>query len=319
MTFERRASAPAKVMLFGEYAVLHGHRALALCLNRRISCSARAGGDRLRVEAPGVFEPSVDLPAAALDQSAAPDRRLELLWPILRQHARGLGGVELRFEAGFPPFWGLGSSSASTLAAAAALAGVAPERFAEVRDAQRHLQGAASGYDVATQLLGGYVAYRDGDPAEMSRVQPAGELRWIVAWTGSKVGTGSMIRSVGERFAPTDPIYDEIGAVAEEGIAAVAAGDARALGAALNRGHGLLERLGAVPNEIDAIARALQGDADVFGARLCGAGGGDCLVILADDVSYAAEAARRHGLDVLDLAPEPEGLLGPPAEERGNE
>jgi len=302
------ASAPAKVMLFGEYAVLHGHRSLALCLDRRIRCSATAGGGRLTIVSPGVFEPPIDLPADALEQAEPPDERLTLLWPILRKHARGLGGVGLRFEADFPPTWGLGSSSASTLAAAAALAGPGRQRFVEARDAQRRLQGSASGYDVATQLLGGYVAYRDGDPAELSRVEPGAELRWVILWTGRKVGTGGMIRRVSERFEPSDPIFEEIGAVAEAGIDAVALGDVRGLGTALDAGHGLLERLGAVPGEISAIVRALQADPDVLGIRLCGAGGGDCLALLADDVGYASEAARRHGLQVLDVAPEPQGL-----------
>ncbi len=303
------ASAPGKLMLFGEYAVLEGHRALAMCLDRRIRCTATRGGDRLRIDAPGVFDPPIDVPAAALAEATPPDDRLRLLWPILRAHLDGTG-ARLTFDAGFPPTWGLGSSSASTLAAAAALAGAADPaaRFAEVRAAQRALQGAASGYDVATQLLGGYVAYRDGDPAAMERVEPGCVLRWVVAYTGVKVKTGPMIGRVRERFPPGDAVYAEIGALAEHGIDRLVAGDRVALGRALNDGHDLLRRLGAVPDDLHDRVVSLRRSTDVIGARMTGAGGGDCVLVLAANPLFARVVAEEHGFEVLDLHPEPEGL-----------
>ncbi len=294
-------------MLFGEYAVLEGHRALAQCFDRRISCTVERGGDRLQLLAPGVFEPAIDLPAEVLASGACPDERLALLWPVLTRHLSG--GARLVFDAGFPPTWGLGSSSASSLAAAAALAGPGVERFYEVRDAQRALQGAASGYDAATQLLGGAVAYRDGDPAELESIEAGAPLQWVVAWTGEKVSTGGLIRDVRGRHPEGAPIYQAIGELAEEGIRLLQAGDARGLGAALNAGHAQLESLGVVPDEPAAIVRALQSDPDVLGARMCGAGGGDCLLILAEDPELAAAAARQHGLEVLDIAPDASGLV----------
>jgi mevalonate kinase len=308
-----RASAPGKLMLFGEYAVLHGYPAVALCLDRRISCTATPG-KRLVLYSPGVFEPAIDLPVSALESETPPDSRLGLLWPLLRRYA--FEGVTLSFEAGFPPTWGLGSSSASTLAAAAALVRhfgheVSDEQlFSAVHEAQRSLQGRASGYDAATQLLGGYVSYRMGDPPTMLHVDPPlGRLRWVVGYTGRKARTGSMIRDVEGRHPAGSDIYEEIGALAEQAVPRLQAGDATALGVLLNAGHARLEKLGAVPDDLAAVVRALQGDPDVLGARMSGAGGGDCILILADDPAYAARAAEQHGLQILDLQPESQGLL----------
>jgi len=292
-------------MLFGEYAVLEGHPALAMCVDRRIRCDVEGGSRRLRVEAPGVFEPAIDLPASVFEGSC-PDPRLELLWPILRRHLEV--GARLRFSAGFPTTWGLGSSSASSLAAAGALAGVHRARFAEVRDAQRALQGAASGYDAATQFLGGYVAYRDGDPAWMERVEPGRELCWVVAWTGAKAKTGGMIRRVRERHPPGSPIYGDIGALAERAIGLLRRGDAERLGEALNQGQRLLDTLGAVPDGLREPIARLQRATGVLGARMSGAGGGDCVVVLADDRAAATEGIRQAGLEPLDLELELEGL-----------
>lgn len=299
-------SAPGKVMLFGEYAVLEGHRSLALCFDRRIRCTATPS-ERLQVRAPGVFEP-VDLDPSVLD-GACPHPDLTLLWPVLAAHAPR-SGVSLTFEAGFPPTWGLGSSSASTLAAAGALralAGASPDAdavFTEVWKAQQQLQGAASGYDVATQLHGGCVAYRM--PGEAERLPDRPDLRWLVAWTGHKAKTGSMIRRVRESFPVGHPIYARIGALADDAIAAWISG--APLGPLLNAGHALLDELGAVPPEPGAIVRALQADPDVLGARMCGAGGGDSVLILARDPEYAGRAAEHHGLQLLPLSPEVDGL-----------
>lgn len=314
-----RCSAPAKIMLFGEYAVLEGHPAVALCLDRRIACEVRRGpaDGRLRLEADGVFDGLVDLPAGLLADESPPSSELALLWPVLRRHVPQAGGLSLRFVADFPPAWGLGSSSASTLAAVAALrdvcggAAVAPiDLFDEVRAAQRSLQGHASGYDVAAQLLGGYVRFQSADPPQLERLElPGDDFDWVVAWSGRKAGTGAMIRDVRGRFPEGHVIYSEIGGVSDEGIAALVGGDARRLGRALDAGHALLERLGAVPDEAAAIVRALQADPDILGARLCGAGGGDCILVLSADRSHASACVRAHGLDVLDIGPEAQGLL----------
>jgi len=300
------ASAPAKVMLFGEYAVLEGHRAIAMCLDRRISCRVERGGGRLEVRAPGVFEPSIDLPDNVLEEVACPDPRLQLLWPLLRRHA-GSSGLSLHFESEFPPTWGLGSSSASSLAAVAALAGPGPERFGEVLAAQRKFQGSASGYDVATQLLGGFVLYRGGATPKMERLDvPA--MDWLLAWTGSKVATGPMIGKVRERFGTGHSLYTHIGALAEVAVELLCGGHRRALGEALNEGHGLLTQLGAVPQELGERVERLQADSSIFGARMTGAGGGDSILLLVSDRAAASAAVRASGLEVLDLRPEAEGL-----------
>ena len=222
------------------------------------------------------------------------------------RHA-GEGGLSLSFEADFPTTWGLGSSSASCLAAAAALAGPGAERFDEVLAAQRALQGSASGYDVATQLVGGFVLYRGGEEPTMERLEVP-ELQWIVAWTGSKVSTGAMIPRVRERFPSGHVIYSHIGALTEVAAALVVGGYARALGEAMNEGQVLLDQLGAVPPELGALVTDLQRDESVLGARMTGAGGGDSILLLVSDRERASSAVSSRGLEVLDLGPESDGL-----------
>ena len=79
-------SAPGKLMLFGEYAVLEGYPSLAMCLDRRIRATARVlpGEPRVVVDAPAVLaQPFRGGPELRAWQPAA-DHPLALLAPLLR-------------------------------------------------------------------------------------------------------------------------------------------------------------------------------------------------------------------------------------------
>jgi mevalonate kinase len=314
-------SAPGKLMLFGEFAVLEGELALALCFDRRIRCEARGGGGALGFDAPQLLPGPVRVPLGGL--SAGPPRpELALLWPLIAEAAPRLGGLSLRFDATFPSTWGLGSSSASSLAAVAAvrrLLGEEPDDralFGEVRALPRALQGSASGYDAATQLLGGVVLFADPElagaegPVTLERLA-APALPWRVGYTGRKASTGGMVRSVRRTHPRGAPIYRRIGQLARDAVPLLLAGDLEEVGEALNRGHGQLTELGAVPADLQPAMAALQADPAVAGARMCGAGGGDCVLVLAAD-GGAEAAMERAGLTVLPLTFTPHGLRAEP-------
>ncbi len=316
-----RATVPAKALLLGEFAVLEGWPALAITLDRRIGVVLEPFEvDGVLLESPIWPRPWTlgwtDLALGALQPEA-----LRLVLPLLRRWAdaaRGdAPGLRLRFDEGFPVRWGLGSSSASTLALAAVLQAAAGEGVAGARDlfvaareAQRGAQGLASGYDVATQMVGGLVSFRGmGDDAAWAR-QPIEGVRGhiLVAWTGTKVSTAEMVRAARATHPPGDPLYARMGAVAEEALRILPSGDLERLGALLRQGQVLLEDLGCVPPELRAILRAMAGDPDILGAKLSGAGGGDCVIVLADDPAGAAATCEHHGLQVLPLSPTEDGL-----------
>ena len=313
-------SAPGKLMLFGEYAVLEGHPSLALCFDARMRCAARAGGGDVRFDAPELLDVPVTVPMNQL--GAGPPRpELRLLWPLILDAAPALGGLSLRFDSEFPPTWGLGSSSASTLAAVAAvrsLLGDAPpprELFEEAHGLHLALQGAASGYDIATQLVGGCALFQDGRASGgLVHIQHivTPPLEWMVAYTGTKASTSRMIGSVRAHHPVGAPIYARIGALAGDALALLESGDAEGLGAAMNRGQDLLTELGAVPEDLGAVVRVWQQTPGVHGARMCGAGGGDCVLLLVADEDAARGAVEASGFEVLPLRPTLHGLRKEP-------
>lgn len=311
-------SAPGKLMLFGEYAVLEGHPAVALCLDKRIRCTASAEGEGITFDAPDLLGDRG--PITSRDMTAPPDPALRLLWPLIQQVMPMLGGLRLRFDAEFPATWGLGSSSASSLAAVAAVQRLlghdfsAVQLFEVVRWLQQQVQGEASGYDAATQLTGGVVRFVGGAEPVIERL-PVRRLPWVVAYTGAKASTGDMIRQVRARHPVGHRIYGRIGDLATRGAELLVAGDCAAIGEALDEGHALLDVLGAVPEALRGPIAALHSNPWVHGARLSGAGGGDCVLILAVDFARASDAARAEGFEILPLWPEDTGLRAEPLEE----
>ena len=110
------------------------------------------------------------------------------------------------------------------------------------------------------------------------------------------------------RFLDKDAVVrgalSEIAEVSEAMAAAVAAQDVGGLADALNREWGLRQQLSPVVTNdaIDALVKEAR-DAGALAAKICGAGGGGCLVLVVEDASAPWSVGHR-----VDFAPDPVGL-----------
>lgn len=144
------ASAPGKLFLFGEYAVLATGWAVVAGTDRRVFARVREDADGYRVDG-ARFVASDLLPRAAARAAGLDEARVRSLTTDVAQLYHD--GVKL----------GLGSSAASTIASLATLspAASAPELFDAAFRAHREIQsGRGSGADVASSIFGGVIAYR---------------------------------------------------------------------------------------------------------------------------------------------------------------
>jgi phosphomevalonate kinase len=326
-----QASAPGKMFLLGEYAVLEHAPALVIAVNRH--ARARVGmraGSLCEVSAPDLgIQPvrfSLGVGGAVDWQAGAADAaRLALVEHTLR----GLGqdglappaGSALQLQLDTAEFFdgegggklGLGSSAALTVALASALAAFSghgdvladrSEWLQRMLWLHRQLQdGRGSGADVAASLVGGLIAYRLGDDgrAKFERLAwPAG-VHTLFVWTGSSASTGGFLGRLAQwrstHAADYDRHLDELTAIAEAAVEAVRAGRAADLMACAARYALALEVFGtACGLEIFSLAHrqlaALLHDSGVA-YKPCGAGGGDFGMVFALD-PQALEKARRR-------------------------
>jgi len=232
-------SAPGKLVLLGEYAVLHGAPAVVMAVDRRARVELAPSSDELwSVTAPPLTIEALPCSLAAdgsVDWRGAPgdaSHRPELFERLIGSMAaaglldpRGLSpavatlDTRALFEdgAGGGTKLGLGSSAALTVALASALArwGGREELLAEpsrwlgaLVGLHRELQGGrGSGVDLAASLLGGVVSFRlgaDGSVAAADSLPMPAGLHLVVVWTGRAADTGSMLRRLDERLADGD-------------------------------------------------------------------------------------------------------------------
>lgn len=275
-----KVSAPGKLMILGEHAVLHGRLALVGAINRRLTVTLTPTSQRMvrLTSALGTLhEPLDDLVIASPFQF--------VIAAIHQQRQRLPSGFDLQVESALEADVGLGSSAAVTVATAAALRlwlGEGLDRevvFDDSLTAVRLVQGRGSGADVAASVYGGLVAYRQ----EPRYIQKLDHFFPITAvHSGGKEPTPAVIEQVESRRRRFPGIYDHIfntmDASVKAAVAAVREQNWPRLGQLLDLNHGLMNALGVGSARLDELAYALRADPGIVGAKISGSGLGDCVI-----------------------------------------
>ncbi|WP_123537327.1 mevalonate kinase [Halosimplex salinum] len=304
------ASAPGKVYLFGEHAVVYGEPAVPCAIDRRARVTVEEReDDHLRVHAEDLSldgftveyggttdaAPDVDVSQSLVEAATGyVDAAVEQA-----REAAGTprAGFDITIESEIPLGAGLGSSAAVTaagiLAATRELGADLSTR--EVADrayrAERAVQeGNASRADTFCSATGGAVRVEGDD----CRSLDAPELPFVVGFDGGAGDTGALVAGVRELKDEYDFAADTVAAIGDlvrNGEAALEAGDLDELGQLMDFNHGLLSALGVSSRSLDSMVWAAR-DAGALGAKLTGAGGGGCVVALDD--SEETETALRY-------------------------
>jgi len=334
------ASAPGKLLLLGEYAVLDGAPGLVLAVNRRVQARVvpGAGGrflapqldldrDDLRVErsAGALCAADGDQPLGVTGRFLP--RLMDALGldPTLLDHT-GIrvdsGALFERRESGAPVKLGLGSSAAVCAALTVAIQyawDVAPDAnpLARTLPAYRDALGArASGADLAAAFGGGATLFRSrGEAVETTPATLPAGLYWRAIWTGNAAQTTDFVGAWSRwRAAAGDSLPEPARTLADLAETLRDVDDVDDWLALADRYADGLERLGeAIDMPIVSAShrrlRALGRDSGVV-YKSCGAGGGDLGVALADDPGRIEAFAARSwaaGAIPLNLAIEQEG------------
>lgn len=249
----------------------------------------------------------------------------------LAAHADLGRGATLLARAEAPAGAGLGGSSTLAVAAAAALARFSGERLSREALLRRvmNLEAAEIGVPTGNQdylaaLHGGLAAYHhEPDGVRREALPGAREVaaRLVLAYTGRPRASGFSNWEMFRRFVEGDRdavrAMRSIARIARETADALRAGDLDACGRRLGAEGRLRDTLApSVSTPELARCAAAARDAGAIGTKVCGAGGGGCIVAFAGigrsaDVARAFEAcgarvlpvrAARRGVRVEALA-----------------
>ena len=174
----KRFSAPGKVVLSGEYAVLRGAPAVAMAVDRRAVVTVEPGAFTIR----------------CIGLEGRTDTRLVdcVLESLGSERPEASLTLDTAAFTDGPDKLGIGSSAALAAALSAALAptGSDAERLREAahRAHREFQQGRGSGVDVAASSAGGIIVFRMQDAAAQSISWPDG-LCYSLFWSGRSAST----------------------------------------------------------------------------------------------------------------------------------
>jgi phosphomevalonate kinase len=319
------ATAPGKVVLSGEYAVMDGAPAICMAITRRARASIEGHGELWHeVMSPGFAanEGRFVIEQGQLAWLAGADAYglFEQVWREVGAEPVGYGSITLDtrdfLDGDGATKLGIGSSAALTVALAASVCtSFAPDVDASevARIAHRKFQGGVgSGVDVACSQLGGLIEYRMGRD-ESAQIEWPNGLAFGVLWSGISAGTAEKLQRLKQE--EVRPSRAQLGFAAEHMATAWHSGSPQAV-LEVYRSYIDVLRAFSVDHDLgifDAGHGALVDAANEMGLiyKPCGAGGGDVGIVLAEDeaaiAAFVASPAATSFVQ-LDVALDRQGV-----------
>lgn len=296
-------SAPGKLMLLGEHAVVYG-----------FPCIVTAVDKRLYVE--------VEIIDAAEDDIITPQVKesrfvLETL-SYFKEKFNINSSIRIKTRGDFSHQVGLGSSSAVTVATFEALNILFSLHLTkkQIFDMSYHvtllIQGVGSGFDVAVATSGGTLYYVKG--GEKMESLSLSNLPLVVGYSGIKADTPFYIRKVSEAFKQRkeemSSLFGSISSLVEKAKLSLMSENFEEAGKLFTQNHTILQKLGVSTPILDDMVKASIA-AGAWGAKLSGAGGGDCMIALVSDDKreLVEKAIRDEGGEIINVQVNTSGVM----------
>jgi mevalonate kinase len=303
------ATAPGKIILFGEHAVVYGRPAIAAPLSQvraQAVVSDGSGDGSVRLIVP-------DLGQAFALHEADEDNALAAAVRQLQRAAQldDLPPLTITVSSQIPIASGLGSGAAITAAIIRALAlhlglvdFVGNTAVSDLTyEVEKIYHGTPSGIDNTVVAYEQPVYFRRGQPR--NRIEPfavARPLRLIVADTGVSSSTRQVVEDVGRQWQANrqtfDNLFDQCGTITEQARQALEAGDLVDIGRLMTKNQALLRAMTVSSPELERLVETAVA-AGAWGAKLSGAGrGGNMIAIVPEwheeTVCQALQTAGAH-------------------------
>jgi len=302
-----RASAPAKVILFGEHFVVYDRLAIVMAIDLRACVTVKPRGDKkiiIRSNTMGLsgeFSFNGDYKPILGGFECIRLKPIYIAAKNVLNLAGEVVGLDINIESEIPVASGLGSSAAVSVATTAAVGNLLEmslskdDIFKLALEAERVVHENPSGVDPAVSTYGGVLAYRRS--GGIMRLKVNADLPLVLGDTRVIRDTRKMVLHVSEikRLYPevVDGIMGVGELVANLAIKALEDGDLITLGHLMNINHALLYAIGVSNLAVERLVWAAR-QAGALGAKITGAGGGGCIIALSlrENLYHVAESIR---------------------------
>lgn len=290
-----KASAPGKIILFGEHAVVYGQPALAVPVTQ---VEAEVRIDRIfssgiRINAPNIqLNEKLDALAPTHPLAATVRNTLHAL------EVDSLSNVAILIRSSIPVASGLGSGAAVSVAIIRALAKQLKKTLTDEQvsalafETEKLYHGTPSGIDNSVVTYAKPVYFVKNQPIEVLRVKYPFTI--VIGDTGIPASTKESVRDVRiqhhKRPDRYETLFATIGSIANTARQLIEGGMPESLGPLMDENHAMLRSMNVSSPVLDHLVDAAR-EGGALGAKMSGGGRGGNMIALAQ-ASKAGAVAR---------------------------
>jgi mevalonate kinase len=280
-----KASAPGKVILFGEHFVVYGVKAILCSINKRVTVTAEKTNDK-KIFINSEIGNLILEPNKSISEINSP---LKPFYYLANKVIKNQDtGIQIKIDSEIPLGVGLGSSSACCVAGAAAIfklfGDISKEKILELAiEAERTIFENTSGADCTVCVYGGIMEYDKKQGFKKIEDEPNFQL--VIANSNIEHSTESMVSEVKaftiknkEEFSK---LLDQELELVEDVLKLLKENNTIKLGEKINQNQKYLETIGISNNQLRKMIEI--GQKTSFGAKITGSGGGGCIFAITDE------------------------------------
>jgi len=278
------ASAPAKIILFGEHFVVHGTKAILAAIDKRVTVTSTFTDNKtIKVNSQlGTIEVPI---SSSHEEVKSEFRPFVYLANKIVNSEQNVSGLEITIDSDIPIGVGLGSSSACCVAAPASISELFNELSSEEIlkmsiEAEKTIFPDTSGADCTVCTYGGMIEY-----PSVEKIDNTFDLNLLIANSMIPHNTKNSVEKVNkfkenneERFSQLCDLETKL---IDEVVTAMKNNDATAFGLKMSENQKYLEEIQISNDTLRDMISSLKEIS--LGTKITGAGDGGCIIALVKD------------------------------------
>jgi len=278
------ASAPAKIILFGEHFVVHGTKAILAAIDKRVTITSTFTDNKtIKVNSQlGTIEVPI---SSSHEEVKSEFRPFVYLANKIINSEQNVSGLEITIDSDIPIGVGLGSSSACCVAATASISELFNELSSEEIlkmsiEAEKTIFPDTSGADCTVCTYGGMIEY-----PSVEKIDNTFDLNLLIANSMIPHNTKNSVEKVNkfkendeERFSQLCDLETKL---IDEVVTAMKNNDATAFGLKMSENQKYLEEIQISNDTLRDMISSLKEIS--LGTKITGAGDGGCIIALVKD------------------------------------
>jgi mevalonate kinase len=284
------ASAPGKIILFGEHFVVYGIKAILCSIDKRITATSQFLDENVIRIRSSLGDSMMEVNSLN-NLEDVPQKFMKPFFYIAQkaiEENSAEQGIEIVLESEIPAGVGLGSSSAACVAATASINGLfnrlsKDEIVKKAIEAERTIFEQNSGADSSVSTFGGLMTYdlKNG----FQSISYRNDLNFIIANSAQVHDTQDVVRQVKSFKEKNEDIFRKLCEqeieIVNNATIALKENNLDQLGSLMLKNYDLLKQIGISTEKIDQLV--IEAKKTSYGAKITGAGGGGCIISLVDN------------------------------------